>query len=79
VSVTDVLQTVNSIVNAVPSVTAPAAPPSGNVPSQEVQGQSFIPIVAALRADLQLAAQADQMVSDLSANIAVNSPLINTV
>jgi hypothetical protein len=79
VSVTDVLQTVNNIVNAVPPVSAPVATPSGSVSSQAGQGQGFIPTVAALRADPQLAAQADQLVSDLSANIAGNAPLPSTV
>jgi hypothetical protein len=65
----------NSQATAAP-VSAPVAPPV--IP--QVVTQAFAPTIANLRVDVNLAAQAEQLVADLSSNISgTPKPLLNNV
>jgi hypothetical protein len=73
--------TQNSVSTQSITVTAPAAfPPTiSELPTQtgnQYSQQAFIPTIASLRADAQLAAQAEQLAADVASNVEGNTPIV---
>jgi hypothetical protein len=71
----------NSVSSQPSLVPAPALvlPPVSELPTHtgnQTSQQAFIPTIASLRADSQLAAQAEQLAADVTSNVAGNSPMV---